>query len=159
MATSRRKTVTKPIDLIEAQAAELHRLKADSIKAHEILARNIEGEYFALTGGNVSKRELRRLGHPFARSGAKGRRRGRLAKLPINVQTGRLRSSIRRIHMSMKSEQEWRIGFDRAKAGKSVLVLSKAGLKRMVPRGFEQEVRKRGKARHLATKRYLQGRL
>ena len=162
MATRGRSTsrvLRRPAELIDEQAEALRKLRAGTVVAHQVFADGLEADYFELTGGKVTRRELRRMGHPFAKTGTRGRQRRRLDRLPINRQTGRLQKSIRQRRLGFGAETRWEIGFDRSKAGRSLYVLSRGGTKRMVPRGFEAEIAKRGKARHLATKRYLQGRL
>lgn len=159
MAT-RSKHFSKPADLIRTTAEELKREGADQVKARELLSKGVESDYRELTSGNVTTRELRRMGHPFARENPPGRQRGRLGRLPINKQTGALYNSIRRRwRFGRGLNVTFYIGFDPRVAGRSLYVVQEHGTSRMVPRGFSEEITKRLKARRLGMHRYLEGRI
>lgn len=81
--------------------------------------------------GQVSSRTLRMMGHPFGRGPGPGKgnlKRGRLPGLPINEQTGMLRSNVR----------AWKTNSDSFLLGATVpyakYVLHPAGTKKMVAR-------------------------
>lgn len=161
---------TTPAQLAMAQRVRFLAAAANMVKVHEILAKSSEEDFVELTSGTITTRELRRMGHPFARSssvagasrgivkgdvkkwrlssGVKGQitARGMVNRLPINVQTGRLRSSIT-LSGPTGGQREYRLF---AAAPHARYVLSPKGTRRMVPRGLlgpDGVLRKRHKAR------------
>lgn len=163
-----------------AQQSMAKAVKADADAGHAL--------FVAEVSGNVSSRQLRALGYPFGRTGglqrtflkskaksigvkgvrSAGRKspRGFLPGLPINVQTGKLRSEVR----------EWKADADSYLLGSTTpyakYVLSWAGTAKMIARTrngrpliggknkggktmglLEQHQRMRNKARELALRK------
>ena len=159
---------SNPVALHDAQVARFARLDMDARRGHQDLAIQGLADMVQLTGGRLSKRDLRRMGGPYARgssdpksalfSKARGSTRRIVAKgrkvrqpaplLPINAQSNRLRRSMRLTRVS-GGTQAFAVGPD-ASAGRSINVLKPGGTKNMVARGFWEEVRKRWKARNAA---------
>lgn len=103
-----------------------------------------------MMSGAITRRQLRRLGHPFGRGSnpaqsgegyrsvrgadrAKARRiigRANVPPLPINVQSGRLRRSV---YVRRAGPMDWRTG---ASAPYARYILSPVGTRRMVGRGL-----------------------
>lgn len=132
----------------------------DFRQAFELMAFEGYQDHRDLTSGTVSSKRLRELGNPFGwgpkkmgRTATEGQMRsgfrptrGKVQKLPINVQSGRLRSSIRVLTIrrgGVALTVRVSIGAPYAK-----YVLSRTGTVKMVPRGFREEVEKRWRARH-----------
>lgn len=93
-------------------------LREDALAGRQLFAESVRGQ--------VSTKTLRRMGHPFGRTG--GLKRGRLAGLPINEQTGMLRANVR----------AWKTDADSYLLGATVpyakFVLHPAGTRKMVAR-------------------------
>lgn len=165
---------SSPLALYDAQSSRFRRLGMDMRRGHEDIARAGLGDMIELTGGRVSQKTLRRLGHPYARGQSRSgsisaanavgrytRRRGSSrAKnaragltggaplLPVNRQSGRLQGSMRLRRVS-GGVQSFRVGPTRA-AGKSLYGIIPGGTGRVVARGFWIEVKKRWRARNKA---------
>jgi hypothetical protein len=127
-------------------------ITADAV--HKVLWEGGEDDHFDTTDGGLSKKDLKRIGHPYARNGlsqrgitknaksvagrtsiASGMKqvRGRsVAALPINRQTGKLRRSFFVIGPSGK-DKTVQMGF---RAPYAKYVLSPTGTQRMISRGF-----------------------
>lgn len=100
--------------------------------------------------GTTSTKQLRKENHPYGRGGTtpKGKRRGRRKDLPINAQTGRLRSGLyRRSGRDTKGAVEI-LGVK--KTAYSKYILSPSGTSRMRTRPLWRYVQGRHKARMLA---------
>lgn len=100
-----------------------------------------------LTSGTVKTATLRRLGHPFSRRHPKPL----IPALPINVQTGRLRKSVRIVATGKRPIYRVQFTVPYAK-----YVLALHGTQRMVPRRFWQTLIKRMKPMINAGKRKIQ---
>jgi hypothetical protein len=114
-------------------------------------------DFKELTSGGVSSRQLAAMGHPYARVGNGARRgpskayvKGAAPLLPINKQSSRLNSSVRLYHRSTRYTLEESVGFDAAKAGRSINAVAPKGTRYVVPRGIWGEIRTRGMARQKA---------
>lgn len=90
-----------------------------------------------LTSGTLSARQLRAMGHPYARR----HRNPLIPPLPINRQTGRLQASLR---VFRRGETQAVLQFT---APHAKFVLAPMGTTRMLPRGFWIEMRRRHNAR------------
>lgn len=118
-----------------------------------------------LTSGNISTEQLARMGHPFARSsrtpGGRLRRgrsaevrqarrlAGRIARLPVNRQSGALQRSLKMIVRS-GGEGVWRLTLETNHP--HAVVLAPAGTTHMIPRGFVEEVTRRTNSRRMLTR-------
>lgn len=132
------------------------------------IANNLKAEAMkpaiALASGNISTKQLTDAGHPFARrnrlsSGRlrRGRTReirqarkniGRIAKLPINRQTGALQRSM---EIRVKSTKDsWKLFFytDHPHA----VVLTPQGTRYMIARGFVEELTKRMNSQRMVSR-------
>lgn len=124
---------------------------------HEAMVDDVREDAFDLTSGNVSTKQLRRKGHPFARSRSlvrttgKGGRRSPVPKLPINRQTGRLRRSLT-VHKRYDGPRGQVIVLYFA-APHARFVLALGGTRRMVARGFWRELMKRSRMAQLRSRR------
>lgn len=118
-----------------------------------------------MTSGTISSRTLRQMGRPYARN--KGgtprgvsksyvRRNGKAKAplLPVNQQSRRLNSSVTLWHRSTAYTLEESVGFDSAKAGRSMYAVLPRGTRYVVPRGIWVELAKRGRARLRAFRDY-----
>lgn len=155
-----------PAALLRAQADRFRKFEGTQIELHEEMVKAGVGDHLRLTSGRVSTAQLRMMGHPFGRGAAGGRgmvkgnlanvrskgrtwrtgqvsARGVIAPLPINKQTGGLRRSLK-VSGPSGSERKYSVGFT---APYAALVLAPAGTKKMIDRGFYQEVRKSNMAR------------
>jgi hypothetical protein len=116
---------------------------------HDKIANEVVDDHMDLTSGTVTTKTLRQAGHPFGRgpSGAQrgGNKKGRRSfkRLPINRQTGQLRASKFKTGPS-GPDRTYRIGFEIPYAR---FVLSPTGTRKMVARGFYEEIRSRHRAR------------
>lgn len=139
-----------PAKLIMAQRARLVAGVRSISDATERLADMGREDMVEQSQGPLSRAKLRRMGHPYARTGgavagaARGakpsstsslkgqiRKNGMVQRLPINKQTGRL---ARGIMMSKKNPYRFEV-FSTAPHAKYVLAVD--GTKRMVPRGLK----------------------
>lgn len=137
-------------------------------QAHTVLATQGKRDFQALTSGGLKAKTLRAMGHPYAKTGgavpgaARGitsdgnwkkagykkqvSKSGMVRRLPINIQTGRLRGQIQ-LDGPRGSQKTYQL-YSRAKYAKFVLSLD--GTDRMVARGLkgpQGELRRRHKAR------------
>jgi len=115
---------------------------------HRVLWEGGEEDHQAYTSGTISTRQLRSMGHPFAREGKaarnaiQGKRRGsvqrtikkgrRVNGLPINKPTGRLQRSFESIQTNDR-DKTVKMFF---KAPYAKYVLSPTGTSKMIARGF-----------------------
>lgn len=155
---------TSPIQLQRAQARKFARMELLQKNVHKELLSESQKDYAIGSGGGVSTKSLRAMGHPFAREGSAARgivknrgkfqtagktyrttftkkggqvgtknlaqvRRGIIQPLPINKQTGKLRSSFKRYG----TFETTFMGFF---APYAKYVLSPTGTKKMIARGF-----------------------
>lgn len=103
------------------------------------MTKEMKSEAIGLTSGSVRTSTLRKLGHPYGRRPS-GRRRGRLAALPINAQTGKLRAGFSRVKVLGPGGK---VSYDLTnKAPYAKYILSLGGTTKMVSRGFWRELRK-----------------
>ena len=110
----------------------------------------------ALTSGSITTKQLRQMDHPFARRNRtpQGRLRpsrsaritaarqsvGRIAKLPINRQTGALQKAIK-VNVRSTAGTRWRVSL--VINHPHAVVLSPQGTRYMIPRGFAEELTRR----------------
>lgn len=142
---------TSPVQLQRAQVAKFARMNLLQRNVHKELVSQAQKDYAGGTGGGVSTKSLKDMGHPFAREGNAARgivknkgkyrsygksygkkrqvSRGIIQPLPINKQTGKLRSSFKRYG----SFEITYMGFA---APYAKYVLSPTGTKKMIARGF-----------------------
>lgn len=148
---------TNAHDLARHQRLRARRVQRSlQVTQAEVVA-EIKQKARQLVSGTVSSRELARLGHPFARrsrtAGGRGRARGSLARLPINVQSGQLRESLRVFRRARAGGTAFQLQFTSPHA----IVLLPGGTRQMVARGFWTALnafaRPRLLARHKAAKR------
>lgn len=141
----------KGIDLYEAQIKRLQETQTSIEGSVDIMKDQALADAIALTGGSISSKRLRKLGHPFARSKGKALLSGRVSTkskvplLPINVQSGRLRRAF-------KSRLYPKQGFDIVvkNVPYAKYILSSRGTEKMIARGLKEEVVRRLKARQKA---------
>jgi len=67
--------VTTPAQLAFVQRARFARVIHKQVEVHKLIAQFGREDFYSLTGGVVSTRQLRAMGHPFARGG-NGAQRG-----------------------------------------------------------------------------------
>lgn len=110
--------------------------------AAQSVAEEMKKEAARLVSGTVSEKELRALGHPFARrrttTRRRGGQRGNLPRLSVNVQSGELRKSLRVFRRLSEQGVTFQLQFTSPHA----VVLSPGGTSRMVARGFWTALRK-----------------
>lgn len=63
----------RPADLARAQTARFNAMHKTHESVHEELVGQGQNDHNAYTGGGLSKKTLRAMGHPFAREGSAGR--------------------------------------------------------------------------------------
>lgn len=159
---------TTPAQLAAAQRVRFLAAYRDMVLVHKVLAESSRDDFLELTSGPLTTRQLRQMGHPYARtpggasrgivkgdaaqwrmgSKLKGQvaRSGMVRRLPVNVQTGRLRSSVR-LDGPVGGAHTYQLY---AGAKHAAYVLSPQGTRKMVPRGLlgpDGVLRKRHKAR------------
>lgn len=157
---------TNAFALYDAQVRKFEAATVAAEKAWEMLPEGAEADARENTSGNVSEKELRRRGHPFARIGgraaaynpknparsqARRKSKGSTPVLPINRQRGKLQESIERKAASvpgMLASQH--VGFNKGRAGRSLWVLSPEGTRRMVARTYWADIRQRWRTRNRA---------
>lgn len=140
--------------LLRHQRQRFSRVRHIAQAEHLQLTEEMRQDAIDLSSGNVSTKTLRKLGHPFGRR-ASGRMRGlkgkhriqgfRVPLLPINRQEGNLRSGWR-LAKSRSANLQWADLSNVAPYAKYVLAIG--GTKRMVSRGFWQELKKRWRKRN-----------
>jgi hypothetical protein len=165
--------------LYEKQVKAFEQAQGGAVQAWEMLPEGAEDDARQNLSGGITSATLRTLGHPFARLGgaaerydprnparAQSRRGvgkdtaaqrsfrktvGSMPLLPINRQSGRLLDSLERQDTKAPGAlASQRVGFDRARAGNSLYVLSPEGTTRMVARGFWSAIKKNWRARNRA---------
>ena len=119
--------------------AMLSRVKIGADTVHKLLTDGGQEDHFEFTDGGTSTKTLRKMGHPYGRTA--GGQRGNLNKkvgkakvnpLPINKQTGRLRSSFYRSDIGGK-DKVTRMGF---RVPYARFVLRPGGTRKMIDRKF-----------------------
>jgi hypothetical protein len=117
----------------------LANVKLSAEKVHEILTDGGEQDHFEFTDGGTSTKTLRQMGHPYGRTagGARGNTNKKLGRrkvpvLPINNQTGRLRSSFYRSDIG-GADKVTRMGF---RVHYARFVLRPGGTRKMIDRKF-----------------------
>lgn len=129
-------TFNDPFKLLDKQVARFKAMQGDMVKAHKEIASRGRDDLIELTGGKVSSKQLRQMGHPFGRGASAGQRgptklmRKKIALQPINIQSGRLRGGIY-IRKVSGGTQSYDVG---SMAKHSAYILHPAGTKRMVGR-------------------------
>lgn len=158
-------TFTSAVQLRLRQQERFKDVRLDTRKALGILATDLKQDFQDLTRGQLSEKQLRRVGHPYARrarvlniqklAGARGQRegkktqvsaRGRIPDLPINKQTGKLHRGI-----TLTSKAGGMVYDLYSVAPHARFVLAVNGTTHMRPRGLKGPkgaLRKRYKARH-----------
>lgn len=63
----------RPADLAKAQQKRFDAMKLNQLSAHKELIDQGAADHMLYTGGGISKKALRQMGHPFARNGASQR--------------------------------------------------------------------------------------
>ena len=63
----------RPADLVRAQTGRFNRMNLNHITAHDELVGQGQNDHNAYTGGGLSSKSLRAMGHPFAREGSAAR--------------------------------------------------------------------------------------
>lgn len=154
---------SRPLDLYKGQVARFQKMQYDMTKIHMEIVKGGREDFTDLTGGNISTKQLRAMGHPFGRglssksSTASGLMRGNRSKkvnagrrfvtpLPINKQSGRLRSGIFMRQVS-GGTLSYIVGSD---APYEPFILSPSGTKRMIGRGVFKIVKLRHRTRRKA---------
>jgi hypothetical protein len=119
--------------------AMLSRVKIGADTVHQLLTDGGEEDHFEFTAGGTSTKTLRQMGHPFGRTagGARGNTNKKLGRrkvpvLPINKQTGRLRSSFYRSDLG-GADKVTRMGF---RVPYARFVLRPGGTRKMIDRKF-----------------------
>jgi len=119
--------------------AMLSRVKIGADTVHKLLTDGGQEDHFEFTDGGTSTKTLRKMGHPFGRTagGARGNTNKTLGRrkvpvLPINNQTGRLRSSFYRSDIGGK-DKVTRMGF---RVPYARFVLRPGGTRKMIDRKF-----------------------
>jgi hypothetical protein len=161
---------TRPADIMRAQEARFRRMGVAMLDVHRELVRGGKRDAAEATGGAISTKDLKAMGHPFGRVGGQGsgtigrgiqgdRKRfsgkgdkgqittkGVVKPLPINKQTGKLRDSFF-LNGPTGPNHVYDMGFA---APYATFVLSPSGTKRMIPRGYFEFIKRRHKARKAA---------
>ena len=173
----------RPADLARAQQRRFDAMHKTHENVHDELVGQGQNDHNAYTGGGISKKALRAMGHPFAREGSAARgikdkkkqakfagygkrytfqatnkqgkvvtqsktqvgAKGKVNPLPINKQTGQLRSSFFRTKYGGKDRVVW-MGF---RSPHAKYVLSPTGTKHMIYRGFYSKSRNTTSVRDL----------
>lgn len=144
---------TKGIDLVNHQLKRLNSMKATIEQSVRMMEKQGLQDAIELTSGllgkSITKGQYARGRMPKA-STPTGRLRGRLPLLPINIQTGRLRKS-------MRSRKFKRLGFEvlSNSVPYAKFILADSGTRKMVARGMKKEARRRLKARQAAHVHYF----
>jgi hypothetical protein len=129
-------TFHDPKSLAIHQRRRAEKVRRSLAIAAQGMVNDMKQEALRLTSGTVSSDTLRAMGHPYARRRTQGRRRGgqrgSLPRLPINVQTGTLRKSLRVFKRTSHRGISWQLQFTSPHA----IVLSPGGTSTMVARGF-----------------------
>lgn len=144
---------TKPLDLYKHQMARFAMVQRVITDMHREIAYRGHTDAMDLTRGGVSSKQLRAMGHPYGRNRVAqggqyrpGRKRGMLPSLPINKQSGGLRSRLRVVRTS-GGIQAFKLT---AGVHPGNWVLNPDGTRKMVGRGFFLEIKKRWRARNKA---------
>ncbi len=136
------KTFTRPLDLYNHTVKRFAAMKKDFKVLHSQIVSESLRDSREATSGKLSKKETKGA---FARS-ASGLKRGRLRRLPINIQTGALHDSfyLRRASGGVQAFHLY------SKAAHARFVLALPGTRKMVARGFREQIRKQWRARNKA---------
>ncbi len=131
--------------LYQSQKARFEKMGVDMRRMHGIMVRDTFDDAQRYTSGGVRTSELRRLGHPFGRgraagtAGRGGLKRGskgktKIASLPINYQSGRLRRSWSlKLTKGSGGAQTYILGNN---APYAKYILNPSGTRKMVGRGL-----------------------
>lgn len=160
---------TSVASLMRAQEARFKRMELTMDNLHLELVRGSYRDAAELTGGKVKQKTLDQMGNPFGRLGGAGSRtagrgiqgdakrfrgvgrkgqitRGAIKPLPINKQTGRLRSEMK-LTGPVGREKLFTLG---STAPYAQYVLNPKGTRKMIARGYFPEIVRRHKARKAA---------
>lgn len=137
------RTFTRPIDLARHKEAQLRRMFRGFHQEFEKIVNESLQDGIDLTGGSVTSKQLKELGHPFGRGprantypggGLKRGSRTKIPNLPINQQSGRLRRGwYVRLEQRGQGRRVYRLGNT---AGHAKYILSPWGTRKMVGRGI-----------------------
>ena len=127
-------TFTRAEDLARHQRERAKRVQRSMELGSQEVAESAKRHASLLVSGFISTKDLARLDHPFARRHGSAR----LPVLPINMQSGRLRNSLRVFKRKTGDVTMWRLQF---MAPYAKFVLSPTGTKRMLPRNFWNALR------------------
>lgn len=149
---------TTPTQLAQAQKARFARVMDKQEEVHALLAKFGLQDFLEAISGPLSTKQLRNMGHPYAKTslGPRGALRngvsplkgqitrgGYVKPLPVNVQSGELRR-MTRLSGPTGRFKEYALGSYAKHAG---YVLRPGGTKRMIERPVFDHVKKRHKAR------------
>ena len=149
---------TTPTQLAVAQKQRFMRVMHKQEEVHTELARAGLDDFLEAVSGPLSSKQLRRMGHPYAKTGlgprgtkpgAQSSLKGQITKggfvkpLPVNVQSGQLRR-LTRLTGPSGVNREYTLG---SYAKHARFVLRRGGTKRMVERPVFDHVKKRHRAR------------
>lgn len=128
---------TDPRDLLSHQRRRFERTGRSMQVGMEGAVGEIKQEAYNLVSGDISSQTLAAYGHPFgkgasARAGCIGDIRISVNPLPINVQSGELRKSLRVFRRQRGGETIWQVQFTSSHS----IVTSPDGTPTMIGRGF-----------------------
>lgn len=113
--------------------------------AHEQFVGEVKAEANRLVSGGIKTANLREFGHPYARRHGKRNTRVVLTPLlPVNVQTGQLRRSLRVFRRTVGKSTVWQLQF----TSPHVIVTRPGGTATMKDRGFWKEMNALAKNAH-----------
>ncbi len=141
----------KPLDLYKAQKARFDRVQKSARAMHQDVALAGYDDAMELTGGRLTPKQTKGA---FARRPSGLRRAAAVPKLPINIQSSRLRRNFRLVLQSQRP-QEFRLYNPTSYAP---YVLKRPGTRKMVYRGFQDQITQRWKARNKALIDHLRAR-
>ena len=143
-----------PVALYRSQKKFFDTFPRTVREMHRVIVAEARNDAVQLTSGGIKSKTLRAMGHPFGRTSG-GKFKGGVDTLPINVQSGRLRSSVnmKLLWRNVRGES-YGLYFS---TGYAKYILSKGGTKFMVARGFQGEMKKRWTARKKAMIQHLRG--
>lgn len=144
----------RPASLARAIEKRIREAQLNIIEAHRLIVVETYGDSQELASGNIKTKQLRRENHPFGRglTTPRGKRRKARKSLPINVQSGRMRSALK-LQTIKLGPRVWTYSINfRGAPGYANFVLSPDGTRKMRGRGYWREVEKRYKSRKLGVK-------
>lgn len=136
-------TFRSAAELAKHQRSRARKVRRSLDVGSKAVAEEMRKEAIRLTSGTVTTKQLREMGHPYARrrtgTRRRGRQRGTLPRLPIHRQSGRLQKSLRVFRRMSSRGISWQIQFT---APHSPFVLAPGGTENMVARGFWAAMRR-----------------